>query len=120
MEVLYSESDLDMADCGPGCHPQRARCQQQNLELGPEGVRKETPRHHRSPPGGPISVTSTAAIAAVAATTAAPAVTAATATSAGILPRLWGDLRGTWTFLAGSPHCMHEVPVAGFDYERVL
>ena len=68
------------------------------------GVRKATPRHHRSPPGGPISVASTATVAATAARTAVPAATAAAATTTGTFPPSRGDLRGTWRLLASSPH----------------
>ena len=56
------------------------------------GVRKATPRYHRSLPGGPISVASTAAVAAAATTTA------------GTFPRLRGDQHGTSRFSASSPH----------------
>ena len=69
---------------------------------GVAGVRKAIPRHHRFPPGRPTSVASTAAVAAAA---VIPAVTAVAATTAGTFPRSWGDLRGTWRFLASSPHC---------------
>ena len=58
------------------------------------GVRKATPRHYRSPPGGPISVASTATVAA----------TAVAATTVGTFPRSRGDLRGTWRLSASSPH----------------
>ena len=74
-----------------------------NWSRGRRGVRKATPRDHRSPPGGPISVASTAAVAAEAATIVAPEVTAATETRAGTFPRLLGDLRGTWRVSASSP-----------------
>ena len=68
------------------------------------GVRKVTPRHHRSPPGGPISVASTATVAATAARTAVPAATAAAATTVETFPPTRGDLRGTWRPSASSPY----------------
>ena len=82
-----------------------APCATRNTRSRVTGVRKATPRHHRSPPGGPILVASTAAVAPAGVTTAVPAVTAVTATTAGTFPRSSGDLSGTWRFLTSSTHC---------------
>ena len=106
LEDLNSESDLDMTEVWPPVPPAARETPAAEPEAWAGGRgQKATPRRYRSPPGGPISVASTAAVAAAAATTAASAVTAATATTAGTFPRLWGDLRGTWRFSTCSPHC---------------
>ena len=68
------------------------------------GGAEGNPRHHRSPPGGPISVASTATVAATAARTAVPAATAAAATTVETFPPTRGDLRGTWRPSASSPY----------------
>ena len=107
MEDLNSESDLDLTEVGPPVPAKTRKAPAAEPGAGVPKVRKATPRHDRSPPGGPISVVSTAAVAvaAAAAKTAAPAVAAATATTAGTFPRLWGDLRGASRFPASPPHC---------------
>ena len=106
MEDLYSESDLDATEVWPTVPPATREVPAAELGAGAQGVGKEgNPRHHRSSPGGSMSVASTVAVAAAAAITAAPAVTVATATTAGTFPRLWGDLGGTCRFSASSSHC---------------
>ena len=105
MEDLYSESDLDATEVWPPVPPASREVPAAELGAVAQGVGEEgNPRHHRSSPGGSMSVASTVAVAA-AATTATPAVTVATATTAGTFPRLWGDLRGTCRFSASSSHC---------------
>ena len=101
MEDLYSESNLDMKEVWRPVPPATREAPAAESGAGAEEVRKATPQHHRSPPGGSISVVPTAAVEAAAATTAASAVTVATAATAGTFPRLWVDLR----VLASSPHC---------------
>ena len=96
MKNLDSESDLaGMMKVWPPVPPAKHEAPEAEPGAGAAGVRKATPRYHRSPPVGTISVISMAAVAATRVTTAAPAVRAATATTAGTFPRLWGDLRGT-------------------------
>ena len=96
-EDLDSEYDLDnMTEVGPPVPPATREAPEAEPGAGAAGVRKVTPRQHRSPPGG--TVASTAAVAAVATTTAAPAVTAATATTAGTFPRSWGPARNLEVF----------------------
>ena len=107
MEDFYNESDLDMTEVWS---PVPSTTRETSAADPGAGVgrgcgRQATPRHHRSPRGGPIPVTSTATVAAVAATTTTPTVTAARVTTAGTFPLLWGDLRRTWRFSASSPHC---------------
>ena len=101
VEDLYSESNLDMTEVWRPVPPATREAPAAKPGAGAEEVRKATPQHHRSPPGGPNSVVSTAAVEAAAATTAASAVTVATAATTRIFPRLWEDLR----VLASSPHC---------------
>ena len=120
---MDSEFDLDnMTEVWPPVPPATLGAPAAEPGAGAAGVRKATPRHHRSPPGGTISVTSTAAVPSVPATTGAPAVKVATATTAGILPCSWGDLREIWRFSVSSRTAKrtHEVPVVGLDHERVL
>ena len=107
MKDLDGEFDLDMAKVWLPVPLATREAPAAKPGAGAGEVRKATPRHHRFPPGGPILVASTAAVAVAAATTTAPAVTAAAATTsstAGIFPRLWGDLRGTWRLSASSPY----------------
>ena len=103
LDDLDSESNLDLKEVWPPVlpAPREAPAAEPGVGVG-GGGRKATSRHHRSPPGGKILVASTAAVvaapaatAAATATLAAPAATSATATTAGTLPRLWEDLRGT-------------------------
>ena len=97
---MNSESDLDnMTEVWPPVPAATREAPAVEPGVGAAGVRKATPQRHRSPLGGPVSVSSAAA-----ATTAVPAVTAVTATAAGTFPRPWGDLRGTWRFSASSLH----------------
>ena len=88
----------------PAVSPGRGGASGKKIVAAATGVRKATPRHHRPPPGGPISVASTATVAATAARTAVPAATAAAGTTTGTFPPWRGDLRGTWRLLASSPH----------------
>ena len=105
MEDLDSESDLDMTKVMPPSATRNARgASGRTWSRRRGGVRKATPRHYRSPPGGPISVASTEAVAE-AATTAAPVLTAATATTAGIFLRRFPHNRGACRFPASSPRC---------------
>ena len=105
METLDSKSDLDTTEGWPPVPPATRKAPAAEPEVGVAGVRKATPRHHQSSPGGSISVASTAAVVTTAATTTAPAVTAATTTTAGTFSRPWRDLRWTWRFSASSPNC---------------
>ena len=90
MKGFDSESDLDMTEVWPPVLPATRKAPAVKPGAWAVGVRKATLRHHQSPPGGPVSVTSTEAVAAVAATTAAPAVTVPTSTTDGDLPALVG------------------------------
>ena len=105
VESLYNEYDLDnMTEVRPPVPPATCETPAAEPRAGAGwGLRKANPRHHQSPPEGPTSIASTAVVAAAAATIAAPEVTAATLMTVGIFPGLWGDLRGTWRFLASSP-----------------
>ena len=106
VKYLDSESNLDnMTEMWPLIPPATHEVPAEEPKAGAAGVQKATPRYHRSPPRGPFSVVSTAAVATAAPTTAVPAVTAVTVTTAGAFPRSWGDLRGTQRFSASSPHC---------------
>ena len=88
MEDLDSESNLDnMTKLWPPVPPVTHEAPAAEPGAGAAGVRKATPRPHRSPPGGSISVASTAAVAAAAVTTAVPAVKAVTATTTGTFSR---------------------------------
>ena len=109
MEELDSESNLDnITEVWPPVPPATREAPVAESGAGAAGVRKATPQHHWSPPGGPISVAPTEAIAAEAATTAVAAITAitaVTATTAGTFPRPRGDLRTIWRSSASSLHC---------------
>ena len=104
VEDLDCEPDLDMTEVWPlvPSATRDAPAVEPATGVG-EGVRKSTTRHHRSLPGGTISMPSTSAAAA--ATTAAPAVTTTTATTAETFPRLWADLPGDWRLSVSPPHC---------------
>ena len=124
MKDLDSKSDLDMTEVRPPVPPATCEVPAAESGAGAAGVRKATPRHHRSPPREPISVASSAVVAAAAAATiTVPAVAAVTATTAGTFLRSWGDLHGTWRFSASAPRTekrTYEFPVTELDHERVL
>ena len=122
MEGLYSEYDLDLAEVRPPVPPATREAPAAKSGAGARGVRKAISRHHRSPPGGPILVVSTAAVAAVAATTAAPAVTAEIATTRGPSRACGEACAGPGGFRRALriTKRTHEVPVAGLGREHVL
>ena len=123
MKGLDRQTDPDMMEVWPPVLPETYEAPA--AETGASGVRKATPRHHRFPPGEPISMASTAAVAAAVtaaeeATTAAPAVAAATATIAGTFPRLWGGLHENWRFSVSSPLCKADARVSASYADDLL
>ena len=57
MEALNNESGLDnMTEVWPPVLPATREAPAAEPEARAVGVRKATPQHQRSPPGGPISV----------------------------------------------------------------
>ena len=105
MEDLYSESDPDMTEVWPPVPP--ATREAPAVEPGPGargGAEGNPPTSSvflgRANFGG-INGSSSSSNSDDSRTCS----DSSNSTTAGTFPRLWGDLRGTWRFLASSPHC---------------